>query len=328
MHSRVAAFIARRWPAAADGLRVEVQTLDGGLESAVSLATITADVPHPDVPERIVVKELRPGCAREADVYDVLGTHLAQSLSARMLGVDSVGETRYLYLEAVSPASPWPWSDTRAAAAVCRELARLHDSTALPTDVFAWDYDSELARAANLTLAAARTTIDAAGSRFWRRTGDLARVVRALPAIRSQLRAGGRTVIHGDVHPGNVIVRAGHSSPQVALIDWGRARLGSPLEDVASWLHSLGCWEPQARKRHDTLLQTYLRSRRTPRPLDAALRRDYWFGSVSNGLAGAITYHLAILGSGMPDGAARAASRRVLAAWERVVRRVVTLLRD
>jgi hypothetical protein len=45
------------------------------------------------------------------------------------------------------------------------------------------------------------------------------------------------------------------------LIDWARARRGSPFEDVASWLHSLGCWEPEARRRHDSLLTDVISTR-------------------------------------------------------------------
>jgi aminoglycoside phosphotransferase (APT) family kinase protein len=62
-----------------------------------------------------------------------------------------------------------------------------------------------------------------------------------------RLTGADQTVVHGDVHPGNVLVQKTRGSTRVALIDWGRARLGSLLEDVASWLHAIGCWEPAAR---------------------------------------------------------------------------------
>jgi Ser/Thr protein kinase RdoA (MazF antagonist) len=127
------------------------------------------------------------------------------------------------------------------------------------------------------------------------------------------------------VHPGNVLIRA--TPPrQVTLIDWSRARVGSPLEDVSSWLHSLGCWEPRARQRHDSLLRAYLEARRIPQRLETTLRRDYWFASASNGLAGAIRYHLCIAGDqGRPD-ELRQSSRRLVREWERVIRRAAALL--
>jgi hypothetical protein len=110
------------------------------------------------------------------------------------------------------------------------------------------------------------------------------------------------------------------------LIDWARARIGSPLEDVASWLHSLGCWEPEARRRHDTLMCMYLDARRNPRPFASDVRADYWRASASNGLSGAIRYHLAVLTDPGSSVAARYDSGRALLAWQRVVRRAAAYL--
>jgi aminoglycoside phosphotransferase (APT) family kinase protein len=129
------------------------------------------------------------------------------------------------------------------------------------------------------------------------------------------------------MHPGNVILRRTKESLDVVLIDWGRARIGSPLEDIASWLHSLGCWEPQARRRHDTLMRAYLEARRVPRIFDAEMRDDYSLASVSNGLSGAIRYHLAVAADTETTEQARANSAKALIAWERVVRRAAAVLR-
>jgi aminoglycoside phosphotransferase (APT) family kinase protein len=49
-------------------------------------------------------------------------------------------------------------------------------------------------------------------------------VVAALPWIRSSLLARQMTVIHGDVHPGNVIVQEEHGTRRTVMIDWGRSR--------------------------------------------------------------------------------------------------------
>src|SRR5690606_30955587 len=104
----------------------------------------------------------------------------------------------------------------------------------------------------------------------------------------------GSSFIHGDVHPGNVLVRARAGGAQPVLIDWGRARLGSPLEDVSSWLCSLGYWEPEARRRHDSLFRAYLSARGLGGPLSFDLRAAYWLASASNAFAGALRYHLAL----------------------------------
>ena len=117
------------------------------------------------------------------------------------------------------------------------------------------------------------------------------------------------------MHPGNVILRGG-ANHDVTMIDWARARLGSPLEDVASWLHSLGCWEPEARRRHDTLMRMYLDARRERQDFSPSMRVDYWLASASNGLSGAIRYHLAVLSDRGAADAVRNESQRALIAWE------------
>ncbi len=286
----------------------------------MALATVAPDPEHPRVPARLVVKELRDGYRREVGVYRALWRYVKHPPTARMHGVNHVDDRQYLYLEHVDSATRWPWSNTEQAAEVCRVLARLHQTATLPRESFGWRYEDQLDQSAEETLRTALWARDAEGRRYWQRIGELKRVVGALRRIRSQLLASGTSVIHGDVHPGNVIVRHSSGNDRVALIDWGRARMGSPLEDVASWLHSLGCWEPQARRRHDTLLRAYLDSCQYPPRLTAHLRRDYWLASTSNGLAGAVRHHLTVLADDRTSEAARYHSSRALPAWQRVIR--------
>ena len=66
------------------------------------------------------------------------------------------------------------------------------------------DYETELARSASSTLEAARQARDATGRQYWRRPGDLRRIVAGLPRIRQRLLGQQPIVIHGDMHPGNV----------------------------------------------------------------------------------------------------------------------------
>jgi hypothetical protein len=326
MTSQLTAFLARQWCVPESSLTVEMQPLYGGLESPVARARITPTQLGSRVPPDLVVKQLSGPLAREADVYDALWKHLERPPAVQMFGRDVCGEATYLYLEHAPSFSPWPWSDTALAGCVCRVLAQLHDAPRLSGQAFSWNYQDELIRSAEDTLSLAATVRNSLGRRVWRRLGDLRRVVRALPGIRRRLLSQGTTVIHGDMHPGNVILRRTDESADVVFIDWARARVGSPLEDVASWLHSLGCWEPQARKRHDTLMRVYLESRRVPRAFNSKLRPDYWFASVSNGLSGAIRYHLAVMAEPATTETARANSGVALIAWERVVRRAAALL--
>jgi hypothetical protein len=325
MNAHVASFVAERWSIDPDRLRIRLQPLGGGLESRVALVTVEEATRAPVAPARMIVKQLPARAGRHAGIYEFLA-RVDSMCSAEVFGVRTVDGTRYVYLEEVQPCSSWPWNDTSTAVAVCGALAQLHERGDLPLDGFTWDYDSELASSAAETLAVARHAVDHRGVRYWQRLGDLARVVDALPLLRSRLLSLGTAVIHGDVHPGNVMLRATSPHPAVALIDWDRARVGSPLEDVASWLHSLGCWEPEARRRHDTLLRAYIAGRAEPWLLDRELRTFYWFASVSNGLAGAIRYHLAVLADRSTTHVARAHSTVALPAWQRVVRRAAARL--
>ena len=322
MVPHVAAFISRRWALPAD-VKVHLEPITGGLDSTVAQATVEA-TGHA-VPQSMIVKELRGNFRREAAVYRLLWTVLDRPPLAEVFGVQSTAEAEYLYLEEIRSASTWPWADTGIAALVCRELARLHALRALDVAPVDRDYEGELADSAAQTLEVAEHARDERGARRWRRLGDLRRVARALPELRARLFRDGVTLIHGDVHPGNVIVTRGTTS-RVVLIDWGRARVGSPLEDVASWLQSLCCWEPEAARRHDTLLREYLRARGLPAWMDPALRQDYWFAGASNGLAGAIRYHLVVLSNRAADPGLRSHACVALRSWERVIRRAAALL--
>ena len=327
MESRLKAFIARRWCVPEASIGVALEPLQGGLESVVARASITQSAVRDGcVPTRVVVKELQSGFQREQGIYEQLWDHLAQPPAVRLLGSEAAEHAIYLYLEDAEPIASWPWSDTGFAAVVCRALAQLHDAAELPGDAFSWDYEPALARSAASTIDLAHAARDAHGRRYWRRLGDLRRVVAALTPVRGRLLSTGTTVIHGDMQPGNVILRRGYPQPEAVLIDWGRARVGSPLEDIASWLHSLGCWEPEARRRHDTLMRAYLDARRIRGPFAGEVRRDYWLASACNGLSGAIRYHLAVLSDAGATESARYNSGRALRAWERVVRRTAALL--
>ncbi len=128
-------------------------------------------------------------------------------------------------------------------------------ATADATEVVAdWDYEAELGCIALETL----TMLDRC-----RLKPDLAMLARQLPSLKRLVLARAEIrrellaekpfevcPIHGDVHTGNALVRRQSGRHQPVLLDWGRARPGSPLEDVSSWLHSLGFFETEARRRH------------------------------------------------------------------------------
>lgn len=325
MIHQVTRFACRNWLLPAEDLELSIEPIGGGLESRVVRATFRSRSAKDSPVTSFVVKELRGLQRRETAIYRELWTRSTSPPTVALLGIEATADADYLYLEEVRQESTWPWKQTITSAAVCKALARLHDSELCHRKrLIDWDYESALIKSAEETLTVALNARDPAGVRHWCRIGDLRRVVTALPKLRSVL-VQAPTFIHGDVHPGNVISRSNEKA-KIAFIDWARARLGSPLEDLASWLHSLGCWEPEARRRHDTLLRAYLQARSSNQSIDAEFRKLYWYASASNGLSGAIRYHLAVLNDQAPSGERRSNSARALREWERVIRRVAAIL--
>lgn len=247
---------------------------------------------------RLVAKQLEGHAKREAGVYRGIVSQMDIPVGPRVLGIEEHDGGRIvLFLEDVRAISNWPWRDMPASRSVLQRLAHLHrPSSDAARGLPQWDYESELGDSAVSTLE----QLDAMHaypefSSFVRRgSRAVERLVSSLPARRAELlhfRPFGLSSIHGDVHPGNALVRRRNRRDEPVLIDWGRARIGSALEDVSSWLQSLGYWEPEARRRHDTLLKHYLDASEHDQPLSSDLRAAYWMAAASNALAGALRYY-------------------------------------
>jgi Ser/Thr protein kinase RdoA (MazF antagonist) len=222
---------------------------------------------------------------------------------------------------------------TTEKAPLIRRLARLHARTAAHSTAASlpsWDYESELRESSEATLQLlSRCRRHSEFDSLARCLPSVRRVAGALPNIRRELLGFlplGTVAIHGDVHPGNVLVRQRAGKQEPILIDWGRARTGSPLEDLNAWLQSLGYWEPQARRRHDTLLAGYLSARGMERRLSRELRAAYWLAGASNALSGALAYHLSVL---LDETEACDARKRSAAHsahdWLRIIRRAAAV---
>lgn len=249
-----------------------------------------------------VVKHLPASRMREAYVYSQLLPRTVPELSPGLLGVQEFEGACHIYMEMVRPASRWPWSEIAASRKVLKALARLHGSGAADvsdTQLFSsWDYERELRERAEQV----RQLIDEnAGEPFlrpFRRSLPAARrIVAALPRIRSQLFAldgFSPTFIHGDVHSGNVVLTRPSAGHGPVFLDWGRSRIGSPLEDVSSWIESVAFWEPDLVRQRDSLLTGYLRACGEPPRVRSEFRDAYWFAAASNVLAGSMLYHWTI----------------------------------
>ena len=318
--AHIAAFVRRLCHGDPTRMVLDVQPLRGGLESR-AVARVQAEITaHGGTPRRFtfVVKRLDGPGNRELAMYDLLGTAGARPVP-EVLGAQAIGpSTSYLFLEWIE-ASRWPWSESSMVAGVLEQLAHLHSLLSvvgLPGSLSAWDYESELLALAGITLNSLESAAEHASFADLRRlVAPLRRVVAALPGMRRQLLSAnslGQAVLHGDVHSGNVLVRDTNLHRSLVLVDWARARLGSPLEDVSSWLESLGSWEPGVRRQRASLLQRYLHARGLPAAAAHHLDLWYWVAAASNALAGALHYHLqqALRASADPGATQRSAALR------------------
>lgn len=310
------------------GLRV--QSLRGGLV-ADEICHVRADYGA----ERrrtvsFVAKRLCGTDRREAEIYDSVVPHAGRAVAPHLYAVGRDRRDLLLALEWVRPFVRWPWPDLRIALRVTRWIAALHDRLAgTDVDLPAWDYEAELEASAAQTLALLERLPAGRDLRRIRRTTAAGRrVARALPEVRRALREASPplqwSVIHGDLHPGNLVLRRRESAPHPVLLDWSRLRMGSPLEDVSSWLLSLGHWERVARRRHDTLLRAYLDARGGG-GLTRTLRDHYWLAAASNALSGALRFQL-VVALERPPGRARREALVAAAGWARTLERAAEAL--
>jgi hypothetical protein len=324
LHPVLQELVRRRAGGRVEVVSIRTKPLRGGL----SADSVVADrVEYLDAAGRrrsldLVAKTLTGLASREAAVYRRLQRHNVSSAPG-VLAIHRHPGATTLFLERVTAIGRWPWRDMRHGEAVLRAAAELHAAAIARAPH--WDYDGELSSVAAAThdaLAAARQAralpIDAASLRAVRR------VAGAVCAIRREVVFGGPfapTLIHGDLHPGNVIVsrRGGAAGP--VLVDWGRARVGSPLEDVASWIQSLAFWEPEARIRHDSLLAAYLRARGCGPQIATDVRHAHWLAGASNALAGALLHHVGVATACSSRRGARATAWCALCDWLRIIRR-------
>jgi aminoglycoside phosphotransferase (APT) family kinase protein len=294
--AHVAAFVRRQCAVEVERVVIDVQPLLGGLESR-AVARIQAEaIICPDTVRSFtfVVKRLDGPGNRELAMYELLAATGARAIP-ELVGVQFVSPgTSYLFLEWI-PTSRWPWAEHALVSHVLEQLADLHTALSV-APLGAWDYESELLPSARATLDTLEMALDTRALAGLRRLSPaMRRVVAELPSMRRQLMASrplGQAVLHGDVHSGNVLIREVSGTRCPVLLDWARARLGSPLEDVSSWLESLSYWEPGVRRQRTSLLRHYLHARGLPPGVLREAYVWYWVAAASNALAGALRYHL------------------------------------
>ncbi|MFD2649763.1 phosphotransferase family protein [Devosia albogilva] len=282
-------------PIAAEA-NLQAQPLTGGTEANEAVLYTVRYRDPAQRTLRVVVKSLSGRPAREAQVYAHLVQPYAAALAPRLLAVKRDGDQLFLVMEAVRPNRAWPWRDNAATVRLLHELGRFHArvegrSVSMP----GWDYDGELAESGQAAVHLLDQCRAAEELRpLVRHLTVLRRFAENAARLRRQLLVEapfhGRP-IHGDVHSGNALFR-GSLPGRPVLFDWGRARHGSPLEDVSSVLQSLRQWEPEAMSAHDTLLRRYLSALGLDARLADGVRSAYWVAAACNLLSGALTVHL------------------------------------
>lgn len=314
--------------------KIEVRSREasGGLESraVVRLRLRAQDVRGTQQSLTLIAKRLEGIGVREARVYRDLLSQLDMRVAPDVFKVEPCSDRGViLFLEDVRSRVRWPWRDSSRSAAVLQQLAEFHETTrhrsaALPP----WDYEIVLQESAIATLELMRR-LRGKPEFAWLRHSlrPIDKIVSVLSKRRTELLAFGSFgsgPIHGDVHPGNVIERSSTRGSEPVLIDWARARTGSALEDVSSWLQTLAYWEPEARRRHDTLLMSYLRARGHEARLSSELREAYWIAAACNALAGALR-HYCSLAEASTERARRARAIHAARDWARMIERAYAL---
>lgn len=311
-------------------LSLEGIPLRGGTESA-AVVLVTArgqDRAGRARSVRAVAKQLRGRALRERAVYESVLPRASRRVAPKLLGATlGEGGSAWLFLEAIRKAEAWPWRHMAAGDALLRRLAEWHRSAAargggnLPD----WNYGAELQESALATcglLAACRHDPDLAP--LSRAARQVERLALALPRLRAALLAEqpfGTRLIHGDVHSGNAMLARRGKGAEPVLIDWGRARPGSPLEDVSAWLQSLRFWEPEVERRHDSLLKIYLSGLGQPQLLTPEIRGAYWMAAACNAFSGAVLHHVSVAADRRQAAGTRAQAFGAARNWVRVLRR-------
>lgn len=323
----LAKFVKAQVPERARDLRIRVRPLRGGLVSdSVLHVSLRFEDGGGTKRKAFVVKQLDGVAEREAVIYERLLTDRLRGIGPALYGVARPGKGgTHLCLEAVVPLARWPWKDISFASAVLERASALHQTRARTDVLGGWDYARELVGCGRTTLETAESLRKQLQSDALNRSmPSLRRLQQSLPKVRAQLlrlSAMPRATVHGDLHPGNVLVRRRAGGAEPILLDWARARDGSPLEDVASWLQWLGFWEPEVRRKHDSLLGVYLSSRGLSRTPSAELRSAYWLAGALNCFSGAMTYHLSVAADEERSAEQRWSAVKAMQDCLRVVRR-------
>jgi hypothetical protein len=317
-------YLSRLHRCACSGFQTSVEELSGGLDS-FGVARVRARFEWKGIRRsRTLLLKRTPAGSPEARLHTEILPSAGVTMAPALLGVHQLEHEDIYIFEFVRGVARWPWSDTVHCGLVLQELAELHrkELTIFQNEEA---YNDCLGAESLRLLEAFERAAPGSPVAFARKHKRLVqRIAEALPVIRRELMANTTfrsTLIHGDVHSGNIIMRRERGAARPVFLDWGRSRHGSPLEDVSSWLESLGFWEPEAKRRHDALLRQYLVCYRGEDNLTEEVRGLYWAAAACNVLAGAAIYHFSVAEDARRSPHERDSAVRSLADCIRVLRR-------
>jgi aminoglycoside/choline kinase family phosphotransferase len=207
--------------------------------------------------------------AREVHFYDEVAPSLSLRVPACSFAAAGADGSFLMLLEDLAARgaaiSDGSWAvPGRLARAALAELAELHvryEDPARLASVSTWA-TSQRGKTPDFVIQTLRYVI----SHCREQLNDAYLAIAALyidhgDAIEAAWEAGPQTLIHGDAHIGNLFVDA----ERVGFLDWGMAKVGTPMRDVSFFL-TMGVESADRRREERALLQYYLDARRARLP--------------------------------------------------------------
>lgn len=236
-----------------------------------------------DVPSRLVAKtSLRPedagSAVREAEFYRKAHAAGCSGLLPRLIGCRSAQNSTLLVLEDVSPgfapaiSGPCQNPSLPVNRAVFASIGAIHAAfwgdaslATFPVEILSSRLSAMLEKKRDVIVANLASRPHASQD-----VQLLSMLIAELPGIQRNVlsRTAGLTIIHGDFHPGNVLVSREQHPVRAMIIDWPNWQPGTPADDLAYYLCL--CLPPQDRQAQEReLLHHYYSS------LPARIQSEY-----------------------------------------------------
>jgi hypothetical protein len=253
------------------------------------------------VPPRDAAHRARIGAggmgAREVHFYNEVAPALSMRVPGCSFAAAGVDGSFLLLLEdlaargaAISDGS-WAVPGTLARAALA-ELAELHvryEDPARLASVAPWAA-SKRAKTPDFVIQTLRYVVDHCREQLSGAYVAIAtHYIEHHDAMEAWWDAGPQTLIHGDAHIGNLFV----DGERVGFLDWGMAKIGTPMRDVSFFL-TMGIESDDRRRDERDLIRHYLDVRRALGGSEIAFE-DAWLAHRIHAAYGVIASFLSLV---------------------------------